>query len=63
MFVLEPQCVLCVCVYIVNPRRVCARVTVVVFGVCVCVHGPSFLPVQLHKRDILMDSVSWLLQN
>ena len=56
------------CMVIVNPRRACARVTVVVLCVCVCVcvsvHGSNLLVAQLRdKLVILTGSVSWSLQN
>ena len=49
---------------IFNPRRACARVTVVVLCVCVSVHGSNLLVAQLRdKLVILTGSVSWSLQN
>ena len=56
------------CIFVVNPRRACARVTVVVLCVCVCVcvsvHGSNLLVAQLRdKLVILTGSVSWSLQN
>ena len=49
---------------LVNPRRACARVTVVVLCVCVSLHGSNLLVAQLRdKLVILTGSVSWSLQN
>ena len=48
----------------INPRRACARVTVVVLCVCQCVQASHPLLTQLQDQvDIPMDSVSCSVQN